>query len=172
MATISQFKRAYRNPARSNKFEVYMGFPLGIAGADTLRDFPLLCKAAQLPSSTLGIIEIPYQGRIVKIAGDRTFEEWTVTISNDENFRIHNAMTAWMDGINSHEGNFKSLTNPYGTATVFQLSGNNLPIKEYRFVDIFPTNVAAIELDMSSNDQLQEFQVTFAYDYWTSSETT
>jgi len=172
MASISEFKRAFKNPARSNKFEVLMGFPVGITGTDTLRDFPLLCKAAQLPPSTLGIIEVPYQGRIVKMAGDRTFEEWTISILNDENFKIRDAFEAWSNAINSHEGNERLLQDPYGTATVSQLSMNGGVVKTYRLVNVFPTQIAAIELDTSSNDQIQEFQVTLAYDYWETPETT
>lgn len=172
MANISEFKRAFKNPARSNKFEVFMGFPLGVAGITALRDFPLLCKAAQLPSSTLGVIEVPYQGRIVKMVGDRTFEEWTVTILNDENFQIRNAFEAWSNAINSHEGNERTIADPYGTATVSQLSANGGIVKTYRMVNVFPMLVAPIELDTSSNDQVQEFTVTLAFDYWETPQTT
>jgi len=171
MPNLSQFKAAYQNPARTNKFQVFMGFPLEIANAQALLDFPFLATATQIPASTMGIIEVPYMGRVCKIHGDRTFEEWNITVLNDENYRIHDAFVAWMNGINSHEGNTRTLANPYGNATVNQLSLNGLPIKQFNFVNIFPTNVAAIELDMSSNDELQRFEVTLAYDYWTSSET-
>jgi hypothetical protein len=128
------------------------------------------CKAAQLPGSTIGVIEVPYFGRSVKFAGNRTFPEWTVTVINDEDFVVRNALESWMSGINSHEGNFaENLWQSYTfDGDVNQYGKDGSLIKTYTFKNMFPIDVSAIDLDWSSNDMMEEFQITFAYQYWTS----
>ena len=173
--TISQFKAALiGGGARPNLFEVEMTtLPDGIAwDADSFR---YMCKAATLPASNIANIDIPFRGRIFKVAGDRTIDPWTVTIINDEGFKLRNAFEEWTDLIAKLENNIGA-TDPsaYMTnAKVYQLgrgskqssqsnTGNsNAVLKEYEFIDIFPTAVAAIDLSYDSTDAIEEFTVDF-----------
>jgi hypothetical protein len=134
------------------------------------QNLSFLCKAAQLPGSTIGLLEIPYFGRNVKFAGNRTFAEWTVSILNDEDFAVRNALEILMQDINSHEENLAAvLADGYQfDAIVKQYSKVGDIIKTYEFVGMFPTDISPIELDWGSNDTVEEYQVTFAYQYWTS----
>lgn len=134
------------------------------------QNFSFLCKAAQLPGSTIGLVEVPYFGRNVKLAGNRTFAEWTVTVLNDEDFAVRNALEILMQDINSHEENLAAvLSDGYQfDAIVKQYSKIGDIIKTYEFKGMFPTDIAPIELDWGSNDTIEEYQVTFAYQYWTS----
>ncbi len=134
------------------------------------QNFSFLCKAAQLPGSTVGLVEVPYFGRNIKFAGNRTFAEWTVTVLNDEDFAVRNALETLMADINSHETNLAAvLADGYQfDALVKQYSKVGDIVKTYEFKGMFPTDIAPIELDWGSNDTIEEYQVTFAYQYWTS----
>ena len=130
-----------------------------------------MCRAAQMPASTLGTIEVPYFGRKVKIAGDRTFAEWTITIMNDEDMIIRNAMEQWSNSINSHLGNLRSFATASpalykANASVVHYGKTGLPLRTYTFNGLFPTEVSPIDLDWNTTDTLEEFTVTFQYDYW------
>ena len=173
--TISQFKAALiGGGARPNLFEVEMTtLPDGIAwDADSFR---YMCKAATLPASNIANIDIPFRGRIFKVAGDRTIDPWTVTIINDEGFKLRNAFEEWTDKIAKLENNIGA-TDPtaYMTnAKVYQLGRgsaassksntgtSNAVLKEYEFIDIFPTTVSAIDLSYDSTDAIEEFTVDF-----------
>ena len=173
--TISQFKsQLIGGGARPNLFEVELTtLPAGIAWpADNFR---YMCKAAQLPASVIANIDIPFRGRIFKVAGDRTIEPWSITIINDEDFRIRKAMEEWVDFIAKLENNLGA-TDPSAymvNAKVFQLgrgaapssqnnSGDrNAVLREYEFIDIFPTNVSSIDLSYDSSDTIEEFVVDF-----------
>ena len=173
--SISQFKGALiGGGARPNLFEVELTtLPAGIEwSADNFR---YMCKAAALPASNVAAIDVPFRGRIFKVAGDRTFDTWTVTIINDEGFILRTAMEEWMNQISKLENNLGA-TNPasYMTnAKVYQLgrgsktssednSGDkNTVLREYEFVDIFPTNISAIDLSYESSDTIEEFTVEF-----------
>jgi len=148
--------------ARPNLFEVQVT-RLG-------QDFSFVCKAAQLPGSTIGVVEVPYFGRAIKYAGNRTFQEWTVTILNDENFETRNTLELIMADINSHEGNLATLLQDgYSfNADVIQYGKTGDELKRYTFNGMFPTDISPIDLDWGSNDTIEEYQVTFAYQYWTS----
>ena len=156
--------------ARANLFDVTMtGAP--VAGLNA-SEFTFACKAAQIPSSTVGVVEVPYFGRVVKVPGNKTFENWTVTIINDEDFNIRNAMEKWITAMGTHEGNVATISagdgTLYGQATVNQYAkAGGTVLEAYNFVNIFPINVAAIDLAWSDNDTIEEFTVEFAYDYWT-----
>lgn len=174
--------------ARPNLFEVKMTFPDYVGSDGGLSRF--MIKTAQLPGSTIGAITVPYFGREVKVAGNRTFAEWTVTIINDESFDLRNRFERWHRGINENVSNLRDpraattlgaggiLDRGTGAAygvdlEVYQYSkfgggGNafNGSIKNYKFVGAFPTDIAAIDLDWGSNDTIEEFSVTFAYQYW------
>ena len=154
--------------ARPTLFQVNIQNPANAAG--DLKT-PFLVRASQVPASTLGFIEIPYFGRKVKIAGDRTFAEWNVTVMNDEDFLIRNAMEEWMQTINSHLGNVRGFGSAAdleykSSAQVIQYSKTGVPIREYTFNGIFPVNITEMEVDWNATDIIQEFQVTFQYDWW------
>ena len=173
--TISQFKsQLIGGGARPNLFGVELTtLPAGIAWpADNFR---YMCKAAQLPASVIANIDIPFRGRIFKVAGDRTIEPWSITIINDEDFRIRKAMEEWVDFIAKLENNLGA-TDPSAymvNAKVFQLgrgaapssqnnSGDrNAVLREYEFIDIFPTSVSSIDLSYDSSDTIEEFVVDF-----------
>jgi len=173
--TISNFKAALiGGGARPNLFEVELTtLPAGISwDADSFR---YMCKAAQLPAQNVANIDVPFRGRIFKVAGDRTIDTWTVTIINDEGFVLRNAFEEWANLIAKLDTNLGA-TDPsaYMTnAKVFQLGRgsstsskssagtSNSVLKEYEFVDIWPSNVAAIDLSYDSSDTIEEFTVEF-----------
>ena len=173
--TISQFKsQLIGGGARPNLFEVELTtLPAGIAWpADNFR---YMCKAAQLPASVIANIDIPFRGRIFKVAGDRTIEPWSITVINDEDFRIRKAMEEWVDRIAKLENNLGA-TDPSAymvNAKVFQLGRGATPssstnagdrnsvLREYEFIDIFPTSVSSIDLSYDSSDTIEEFTVDF-----------
>lgn len=151
--------------AKASLFQVQITNPVN--GAGDLK-VPFMVQAAQLPESTLGTIEVPYFGRKVKIAGDRTFAEWTVTIINDEDFAIRNAMEQWMAAINSHQGNIRQggPSTYKSQAQIIQYSKSGEAIREYTFNGLFPTTVAPIAMDWNTTDDIERFDVTFQYDWW------
>jgi hypothetical protein len=160
--------------ARPNLFKATVVYPAYAAGNTELTSF--MCKSAQLPASVVGQIDVPFRGRTLKVAGDRTFENWTVTIINDENFVIRDAMERWMDGINNHEKG-EGFINPsqyMSDLIVDQLSRKDgeKPTKSIVIKDAFPVNVSAIDLSYDSTDAIEEFTVEFAYQRWESNTTT
>lgn len=166
--------------ARPSLFEVFLAAP-GVAGG-LEQGGRFLIKAAQLPASTVASIDIGYFGRKVKVAGDRTFNDWTVTVMNDEDFLIRDVLESWSNQINQMEGNKMLLpSNISGGAAASSYkqdlivrqftknqpdSGDVLPIRQYKFIGAFPTSIDAIQLDWDRTNQVEEFDVTFAYDYW------
>lgn len=154
--------------ARASLFQVQITNPFN--GAGDLKT-PFMVQAAQIPESTLGTIDVPYFGRKIKIAGDRTFAEWTVTVMNDEDFLIRNAMEEWMANINSHVGNLRqAATSSPGEyksqAQITQFSKTGNPLREYTFTGLFPTSVAPITMDWNTTDEIETFDITFQYDWW------
>ena len=154
--------------ARASLFQVQISNPANGAGDIKV---PFMVKAAQIPASTTGVIEVPYFGRKIKVAGDRTFAEWTVTIINDEDFLIRNAMEQWSNSINSHAGNIREFgsASPLlykSNAQITQFSKTGVPIREYTFNGMFPTEVSAVEMAWETTDAIEEFTVTFQYDFW------
>tara|TARA_A200000159_G_scaffold36582_1_gene32985 strand:+ start:1287 stop:1814 length:528 start_codon:yes stop_codon:yes gene_type:complete len=170
---VDDFKSKIRGGgARPNLFKVTLNFP-GYAGGDVeLTSF--MCKTAQLPASTIAPITVPFRGRQLQMAGDRTFEPWTVTIINDTDFNVRDAMERWMNGMAAHTQNtgLTSVTDYEADMIVEQLNKAGDTIKTYNFVGAFPTNVAAIELAYDANDTIEEFTVEFQIQYWTSNTTT
>lgn len=169
---VDDFKSKLRGGgARPNLFKATVNFP-GYAGGDVeLTSF--LCKAAQLPASIMNVIEVPFRGRQLKIAGDRTFEAWTVTVLNDTDFNVRNAMERWMNSISAHQNN-TGLTNPLdyqADLVVEQLDRDETVVKTYNFRGCFPTNVAAIDVAYETVDAVEEFTVEFAVQYWESNTT-
>jgi hypothetical protein len=172
---ISDFKGALiGGGARPNLFEVELTtLPAGIAWDST--NFSYMCKAATLPASNIANIDIPFRGRIFKVAGDRTIDPWTVTIINDEGFKLRNAFEEWADLIAKLDNNLGA-TDPEAymvSAKVYQLGRGSTPnsksnsgtansvLKEYEFFNIWPSTVAAIDLSYDSTDTIEEFTVDF-----------
>ena len=174
--TLSNFKsQLIGGGARPNLFEVELTtLPEAVQGWEAEK-FRYLCKAAALPASNIANIDVPFRGRIFKVAGDRTFDVWTVTVINDEDFILRNAFESWMDQISKLSNNLGA-TEPasYMTdATVYQLGRGavknsrdsngevNAVLKEYKFIDIFPTAISAIDLSYDTGDAIEEFTVDF-----------
>ena len=157
--------------ARANLFKATINFPGYAAGNVELTSF--MCRAAQLPASTLNAIEVPFRGRQLKIAGDRTFETWTTTIINDTDFGTRDALERWMNGINSHTTNI-GFTNPQtyqADLLVDQLDKDESVLKRYIFRGCFPTNISLIELSSDTQDAIEEFTCEFQVQYWESNTT-
>jgi len=165
---VNEFKtRLIREGARSTLFNAYIFFPPAVANAGSgVQDFTFTCKAAQLPSQQVGVIELPYFGRRIKVPGDRTFIEWTVTVINDETFSVRNAFQLWSSAINSHVGNLRDRASIYGNALVVQYSKVGDPIKQYRLIDVWPADISAIDVSWEANDTVEEFTVTLQYNWW------
>ncbi|GAF84896.1 unnamed protein product [marine sediment metagenome] len=194
--------------ARPNLFRVTLGFPSGASGAlatglgavggaiggavggvvgavsnvlgggGPSRKLQFLCKAASLPAQSIGVISIPFRGRQLKIAGDRTFAEWSITIINDTDFSIRNAFEEWSNLINAHVANVgpSSLYSYTQQAQVEQLtregpSLNPTSLKTYLFEECWPSEIAAIALNYETGDAIEEFEVSLQYQYWTSNTT-
>lgn len=158
--------------ARPNLFKATVNFP-GYAGGNVeLTSF--MCKGAQLPGSTIAPLPISFRGRQLQIAGDRTFEPWTVTVINDTDFNVRDAMERWMNGINGHTTN-TGLVNPadyQADLVVEQLDRDETVLKTYNFRGCFPTNITPIDLNYDATGQIEEFGVEFQIQYWESNTTT
>jgi hypothetical protein len=158
--------------ARPTLFRVQITMPVGIAGDLTTAEF--MIQASSIPGSSVTPIEVPYFGRKIRIAGDRTFEPWSVQVLNDEDFKVRHALETWHNNINSLSGNLNttgtsSPTNYKSQAQVDQFSkaGNGgLPIRTYQFYGVFPTEISQIELGWNDTDVIETFNATFAYDYY------
>lgn len=152
---------------------------LGISGGITepLKKLKFTCKAAQLPGKTLGVIEVPYFGRKIKVAGDQTFAEWTITVINDEDFVTRNAFESWMSSINQHNSNLRTNQFYHSTAKVTQYAKSaafgsfSTPIKSYKFEGVWPSDLSPIDVSWESNDTIEEYTVTLNYNWWESSTT-
>tara|TARA_B100000941_G_scaffold36313_1_gene21620 strand:- start:195 stop:848 length:654 start_codon:yes stop_codon:yes gene_type:complete len=191
--TIDSFKsKLVGGGARPNLFEVLLNFPTGTKGdtSDFDEKARFLVKAANLPASNITPIDVPFRGRNLKIAGDRTFDVWTITVINDTDFAIRNAMERWMNGMNNLQNATGETTpNDYQTdAYVYQLgrngiaaanstqgtaqldgpkNGDKVPVlKAYKFHGIFPTNISAIELSYDQPDTIEEFTVDLQVQWW------
>ena len=173
LRTISQFKTALGGGGvRPNLFEVRLDasnlteFMGGVPAAN----LAFMCKAANLPAQNVASIDVPFRGRTFKVAGDRTIDNWTITVINDENFAVRNAMERWSQSIIDNATNQGQVdpNNYMSQADVFQYSrqkgnGDNVGvIKTYRFIDIFPVTVGDIALSYDSGDTIEEFDVEFA----------
>ena len=152
--------------ARPNLFKAIVNFPAYAAGDTELTSF--MCKGAQLPGSTIAKLDVPFRGRQLKIAGDRTFENWTITVINDTGMEVRNAMERLMNGMNEHVNN-TGLSNPtdyQADMAIEQLDKAGNITKTYTIRGAYHINVSAIELSYETNDQIEEFTVELAYQYW------
>ena len=164
---VDDFKAKLRGGgARPNLFKATINFPSYANGDPELTSF--MCKTAQLPGSTFGVIDVPFRGRILKMAGDRTFEVWTVTIINDTDFAVRNALERWSNGIIAHSTNtgLVSPINYEADLKIEQLDRNGDSLKEYVFRGAFPNEIAPIDVSYETVDAIEEFTVTFTYQYF------
>lgn len=170
MPTVSDFIAAMPGGgSRANQFRVELSFPAFVsAGALAGAKAQFLCKSASLPASSIGVAAVPFRGRIINQAGERTFDPWSVSIYNDTDFNIRSAFEQWSSGIANYTqvGGLTSTASYTADLYVHQLDRNGLILASYQFVDAFPINVSEIGLDFGANDTIEEFGVTFAYQYW------
>ena len=184
---VSSFLSQIGQGVKPNMFNVDINFPTGLSdilvtqtggSASQTELTALMCKSAALPGSNLGVIEVPFRGRTVKIAGDRTFDTWTATFFNDKDFKIRALFERWANEINLHEANtsgrFKPSTESDGYMAdlfVTQLekdgSESGSSLRTYKLHHCFPTNISSIDLAYDSNDQIEEFTVEWQYTYFT-----
>jgi len=163
--------------ARPNLFQVSLTFPtIATNGVAASQKATFMAKTAQLPGSTINSFPLYYFGRELKFAGNRTFTDWTLQIINDEDFVIRNSLESWMNSINSHTTNIRNTAavNPSNysvDAIVTQYGKAGQELKKYKFVGLFPVDVAPIDLDWGSNDSIEEYAATFAFQYWESDTT-
>ena len=173
---VSVFRSKLTNDgARASLFDVTLTLPPlpGLVAFQT-DEVTFKIRSTSLPGDTVSSIEVPYFGRTIKVAGTRTFPDWSVTVINDEDFRIRNNFEIWMSSINSHANNLRNVTavrsSQYSTHAIVRqyAKAGGPPIKAYKFVGLFPIDVAPIDLDWAMGDQIEEFAVTFAYQWWES----
>ena len=184
--TIDSFKsKLVGGGARPNLFEVRLTFPTGLDGVDeAVEKSRFMVKAANLPASNINVIDVPFRGRNLKIAGDRTFDVWTITVINDTDFKIRDAFERWMNAINKHDNATGEVTPAdYQTEMYVDQIGRSpkpvrnldptrggdekLPIlRSYKFHGTFPTNVSAIELSYDQTDSIEEFTVDLQVQWW------
>jgi hypothetical protein len=172
--TIEQFRaKLAGGGARPNLFEVELNFPTSlnaqtIDGAAAKTNSQFLVKAAALPASNITPIDVPFRGRILKLAGERTFDTWTITVLNDTDFSIRTAFEQWMNGISKLD-DASGEVNPEDysqSAKVFQLDRSGDVMREYEFYGLFPTNISQIDLSMDSSDTVEEFTVELQVLWW------
>ena len=181
---ITNFRdRLVGGGARPNLFEVNIELPDGVTGqADYRDDVRFMVKAAEIPAANIGNIPVPFRGRVLPVAGDRTFDPWTVTVINDAKFNIRDAMEQWSNKINDLQFDVGDISpsNYQTKAEVFQLSRGGkttsasstggetiVELRKYNFEGIYPSVVSSIPLDYGATDSIEEFQVTFNYLFWT-----
>lgn len=167
--SINDFISSFKDGARPNRFEVQITWP-ALVGAPDVRD-KIVVNAAAHPASVVGIVQVPYQGRQIPLPGDRTFEDWTITVVNSKTFSHRNALERWSNLINSHEGNSQgadSLRDLMGTLDVTQLDRDRNVLKTYKLYNAWPNNIAQVDLGYDQNDILETFTVTFSYSHWSS----
>jgi hypothetical protein len=172
MANIADFKsQMIGGGARPNQFRAELTFPAFVTlGAVAGQRAQFLCKAAQLPASTIETIPVLFKGRPVNFAGERTFQPWNVTIYNDTTFGIRNALEQWQSGIQNYDTT-NGRVNPSDyqvDLSIHQLDRNGAIIKTYKFVDAFPTMIGAIGLDYEQQNAIEQFDVEFTYNFFTS----
>ena len=170
LRTLSDFKaKMTGGGARPNLFEVVLQFPISApTDTDTLQKSRFLVKAAALPASNIGPIEVPFRGRVLKLAGDRTFDTWTITVLNDTDFSIRSAFEKWMNSMNRMEDATGTQDPAFyqSDAYVYQLDRDGSTLRTYRFHDVFPNNLSSMDLNYETTDQIHEFTVEMQVQWW------
>ena len=179
MATsnVSTFLQTIGQGVKPNMFLVDVQFPQTLSKENEEQQLVnVLCKSAALPGSNLGVIEVPFRGRTVKIAGDRTFDTWTATFFNDKDFKLRSFFEQWANSINTHDDNTAPLFRPSNDGYMASLfvkqlekdaSAEGAVLRTYQLHHCFPTNVSPIDLAYDSNDQIEEFTVEWQYSFFT-----
>lgn len=170
MSNLSAFKaNMVGGGARPNQYSVYITFPQQVQASTGLQqNINFLCRATSLPGGTIGEAPVFYRGRAIYLAGDREFEPWTITVYNDNNFSIRNTFEKWMNIMNNNQTNMGALypLTYQSDMYVNQEDRNGGILKTYKFVEAFPIAISEIELNYEENNRVEEFQVTFRYQYW------
>ena len=176
-SNVSQFLQTIGQGVKPNMFLIDIQFPQPISlESEDQKLTNILCKSAALPGSNLGVIEVPFRGRTVKIAGDRTFDTWTTTFFNDKDFKLRAFFEQWANSINTHADNTAPLFTPSKDGYMADLfvdqlekdaSEGGAKLRTYKLHHCFPTNVSPIDLAYDSNDQIEEFTVEWQYSYFT-----
>lgn len=203
--SITEFKsKLTKGGARPNLFLVRLNFPAlqgvvdiqgtSVSGNGPTEQAEFLVKTAQIPASNIGTIEVPFRGRMLKVAGDRTFEPWSVTVINDGSFEVRKAFEIWSRGINALTENVSQLGYSSGKGdtlsycadmVVYQLGRDGVTpdktpsaanatgtdakmdvVRAYKFYDAWPSSISAIDLSYDANDQIEEFTVEFQYNFF------
>ncbi len=175
MANINDFKsRLKGGGARANQFKVTLPFPgFASVGGET-SDMAFLCSATNTPASTVADVAVPFRGRSLYVAGDRTFDTWATTVLNDTDFKIYRAVERWLNGINNMSDN-EGIANPADyqvDAFVDHLDRNGTTLKSWTFRGLFPTALPGIALNYGTNDAVETFDVTWRYQYFETDTTT
>ena len=161
MPNINEFKSRLRGGgARANQFKVTLPFPGYASVGGETSDLAFLCSATALPGQTVGQVAIPFRGRVLNIAGDRTFEPWTITVLNDTDFKLYRAFERWMNGINNMTDN-EGIANPADYQVdgfVDQLDRNGNTLKSYTYRGLYPEVLANIPLNYATNDTVESFE--------------
>lgn len=158
--------------ARPNLFSVSLAFPtVAVGGVAASEKTTFMAKTSQLPGSTIGMVPVYYFGRELKFPGNRTFADWSLQIINDEDFSIRNSLESWMNAINQHSRNVRNpgAANSLGysvDAFVTQFGKTGSALKKYKFIGLYPVDLNPIDLDWGQNDSMEEYAVTFAYQWW------
>tara|TARA_R110000796_G_scaffold3901_2_gene14931 strand:- start:4959 stop:5486 length:528 start_codon:yes stop_codon:yes gene_type:complete len=175
MANINDFKaKLAGGGARANQFKVTMPFPGYAQVGGEIEDLAFLCQATSIPAMNMGLVNVPFRGRNIKIAGDRTFDEWSVTCYNDTNFKLRNAFERWQNGINNMSDN-EGLSNPVDyqvDAFIDHLDRNGNTVKSYTLRGAFPTSIGEIALDYEEKTSIEVFPVVFNYQFFETNTTT
>jgi len=175
MANINDFKSRLRGGgARANQFKVTLPFPGYAAVGGETSDLAFLCTATAIPGQTVATVPVNFRGRVLNLAGDRTFNPWSITVLNDTDFKIYRAMERWMNGINNMTDN-EGLTNPADYQVdmfVDQLDRNGATLKSYTLRGAFPTSLDDITLSYSDNSSIETFGCTLTYQYFETDTTT
>ena len=182
--SISAFRTALKSGSRPNLFRINVSLPSGITDSTNnsvnVGGYTTLVRSAALPSATIGTIELPMgAGRRLKLGGDRVFSEWTSTVLNDENYLLRSSLEAWQnqmvytnfaitDSVGNRSADVSTDASLYGAVEIFQLneSGISVPYGSYRLVNCWPSDISAIDLSYDTTDAIEDFTVTWTYDYY------
>ena len=162
--------------ARPTLFDVTMPFPTSAPNVDASTKLTYTCEAASMPGVSIGSIVIPYFGRETKWPGDKKFEDWNITVINDEDFKVRNAFELWYSKLNSHAGNLRDAAAVEATGWgvdiyIKQYSRTGDPIKGYKIIGAFPVDLGAIDVAWRDTDRIETFSVRLAYQWWENDQT-
>ena len=181
MANLTSFKGKIGYGIRPNLFMVQVtDLESNLNESDKVKgtdaDFTFLCRSAGIPASTIGTVEVPFRGRVIKLPGDRTFESWTITVMADEDMSVRGYFEKWMEKLNKHENGAGYTADFASTLKVSQLARGTSAsdalkdphsvVRSYDFYNAFPTNIAQIDLSYDNNNTIAEYTVEFQYDWW------